>query len=141
MKELSFVEKCVAKLKLDDKSLVELAADQIIKTYNKEIKVRERKITDLKAKQEEDLVDLNEQLGELKVEKKDIAVSINLDLIGSNEARRSYVSTYTKNLQSAIDKVMAKEKQIADYKSMVSKSIEAIEQEIAQFKALLVEMV
>jgi uncharacterized protein (DUF305 family) len=141
MKELSFVEKCVAKLKLDDKSLVELAADQIIKTYNKEIKVRERKIADLKAKQEEDLVDLNEQLGELKVEKKDIAVSINLDLIGSNEARRSYVSTYTKNLQSAIDKVMAKEKQIADYKSMVSKSIEAIEQEIAQFKALLVEMV
>lgn len=141
MKELSFVEKCVAKLKLDDKSLVELAADQIIKTYNKEIKVRERKIADLKAKQEEDLVDLNEQLGELKVEKKDIAVSINLDLIGSNEARRSYVSTYTRNLQSAIDKVMAKEKQIADYKSMVSKSIEAIEQEIAQFKALLVEMV
>lgn len=141
MKELSFVEKCVAKLKLDDKSLVELAADQIIKTYNKEIKVRERKIADLKAKQEEDLVDLNEQLGELKVEKKDIAVSINLDLIGSNEARRSYVSTYTRNLQSAIDKVVAKEKQIADYKSMVSKSIEAIEQEIAQFKALLVEMV
>jgi uncharacterized protein (DUF305 family) len=141
MKELSFVEKCVAKLKLDDKSLVELAADQIIKTYNKEIKVRERKIADLKAKQEEDLVDLNEQLGELKVEKKDIAVSINLDLIGSNEARRSYVSTYTRNLQSAIDKVVAKEKQIADYKSMVSKSIEAIEQEIAQFKTLLVEMV
>lgn len=140
MKELSFVEKCVAKLKLDDKSLVELAADQIIKTYNKEIKVRERKIADLKAKQEEDLVDLNEQLGELKVEKKDIAVSINLDLIGSNEARRSYVSTYTRNLQSAIDKVVAKEKQITDYKSMVSKSIEAIEQEIAQFKALLVEM-
>lgn len=141
MKELSFVEKCVAKLKLDDKSLVELAADQIIKTYNKEIKVRERKIADLKAKQEEDLVDLNEQLSELKVEKKDIAVSIDLDLIGSNEARRSYVSTYTRNLQSAIDKVVAKEEQIANYKSMVSKSIEAIEQEIAQFKALLVEMV
>ena len=89
MEKLSFVEKCVAKLNLTEDSKVKLAADQILKDCEKQIKARERKIADMKSVQEETLVDLNEQLGELIAEKKEVAITIDTKAIDSNESRRS----------------------------------------------------
>lgn len=140
MKKLSFVEKCVAKLNLTENSKIELAADQIIKTYEKEIKVRERKIADIKVKEEEDLIDLNEQLEELKIEKAEVATTIDINSINTNEARRNYVSTYTQKLQAAIDRVKAKETQIEEYKKNVEDKIKVQQTDIDYFKALLAEM-
>ena len=140
MKKLSFVEKCVAKLNLTENSKIELAADQIIKTYEKEIKVRERKIADIKVKEEEDLIDLNEQLEELKIEKAEVATTIDVNSINTNEARRNYVGIYTQKLQAAIDRVKAKETQIEEYKKNVEDKIKIQQTDIDYFKALLAEM-
>ena len=140
MKKLSFVEKCVAKLNLTENSKIELAADQIIKTYEKEIKVRERKIADIKVKEEEDLIDLNEQLEELKIEKAEVATTIDVNSINTNEARRNYVGTYTQKLQAAINMVKAKETQIEEYKKNVEDKIKIQQTDIDYFKALLAEM-
>ena len=140
MKKLSFVEKCVAKLNLTENSKIELAADQIIKTYEKEIKVRERKIADIKVKEEEDLIDLNEQLEELKIEKAEVATTIDVNSITTNEARRNYVGVYTQKLQAAIDRVKAKETQIEEYKKNVEDKIKVQQTDIDYFKALLAEM-
>lgn len=140
MKKLSFVEKCVAKLNLTENSKIELAADQIIKTYEKEIKVRERKIADIKVKEEEDLIDLNEQLEELKIEKAEVATTIDVNSINTNEARRNYVGVYTQKLQAAIDRVKAKENQIEEYKKNVEDKIKIQQTDIDYFKALLAEM-
>ena len=140
MKKLSFVEKCVAKLNLTENSKIELAADQIIKTYEKEIKVRERKIADIKVKEEEDLIDLNEQLEELKIEKAEVATTIDVNSINTNEARRNYVGVYTQKLQAAIDRVKAKETQIEEYKKNVEDKIKVQQTDIDYFKALLAEM-
>ena len=140
MKKLSFVEKCVAKLNLTENSKIELAADQIIKTYEKEIKIRERKIADIKVKEEEDLIDLNEQLEELKIEKAEVATTIDVNSINTNEARRNYVGVYTQKLQAAIDRVKAKETQIEEYKKNVEDKIKVQQTDIDYFKALLAEM-
>ena len=140
MKKLSFVEKCVAKLNLTENSKIELAADQIIKTYEKEIKVRERKIADIKVKEEEDLIDLNEQLEELKIEKAEVATTIDVNSINTNEARRNYVGVYTQKLRAAIDRVKAKETQIEEYKKNVEDKIKVQQTDIDYFKALLAEM-
>ena len=140
MKKLSFVQKCVAKLNLTEDSKIELAADQIIKTYEKEIKIRERKISDIKVKEEEDLIDLNEQLAELKGEKAEVATTIDVNSINTNEARRNYVSTYTQKLLAAIDAVKAKETQIEEYKRNVEDKIKVQQTDIDHFKALLAEM-
>ena len=140
MKKLSFVEKCVAKLNLTENSKIELAADQIIKTYEKEIKVRERKIADIKVKEEEDLIDLNEQLEELKIEKAEVATTIDVNSINTNEARRNYVGVYTQKLQAAIDRVKAKETQIEEYEKNVEDKIKVQQTDIDYFKALLAEM-
>ena len=140
MKKLSFVEKCVAKLNLTENSKIELSADQIIKTYEKEIKVRERKIADIKVKEEEDLIDLNEQLEELKIEKAEVATTIDINSINTNEARRNYVGAYTQKLQAAIDRVKAKETQIEEYKKNVEDKIKVQQTDIDYFKALLAEM-
>ena len=140
MKKLSFVEKCVAKLNLTENSKIELAADQIIKTYEKEIKVRERKIADIKVKEEEDLIDLNEQLEELKIEKAEVATTIDVNSINTNEARRNYVGVYTQKLQAAIDRGKAKETQIEEYKKNVEDKIKVQQTDIDYFKALLAEM-
>jgi ABC-type phosphate transport system auxiliary subunit len=140
MKKLSFVQKCVAKLNLTEDSKIELAADQIIKTYEKEIKVRERKIADIKVKEEEDLIDLNEQLEELRIEKAEVATTIDVDSINTNEARRNYVGVYTQKLQAAIDRVKAKETQIKEYKENVEDKIKVQQTDIDYFKALLAEM-
>ena len=140
MKKLSFVEKCVAKLNLTENSKIELAADQIIKTYEKEIKVRDRKIADIKVKEEEDLIDLNEQLEELKIEKAEVATTIDVNSINTNEARRNYVGVYTQKLQAAIDRVKAKENQIEEYKKNVEDKIKIQQTDIDYFKALLAEM-
>ena len=45
-----FVIKCVEKIKASDDNKIKLAANQIVKTYNKEIAARERKIADIKTK-------------------------------------------------------------------------------------------
>ena len=140
MKKLSFVEKCVAKLNLTENSKIELAADQIIKTYEKEIKTRERKIADIKAKEEEDLIDLNEQLVELQDEKVEVATTIDVNSINTNEARRNYVSVYTNKLQAAIDRVKAKQEQIEGYKKNVEEKVKIQQTDIDYFKALLAEM-
>jgi CRISPR/Cas system-associated endoribonuclease Cas2 len=130
----------VAKLKATDDSKIDLAATQILKTYKKEISVRERKIADINARKEEELIDLKEQLSELVAEKKDIAISIDIEAIGTNEARKAYVRTYTNALQNAIDRVTSKEEQIKEVESNVAKLIEKEEKEIALYKNLMSEM-
>ena len=110
------------------------------RTYEKEIKIRERKIADIKVKEEEDLIDLNEQLEELKIEKAEVATTIDVNSINTNEARRNYVRVYTQKLQAAIDRVKAKEAQIEEYKKNVGYNIKIQQTDIDYFKALLAEM-
>ena len=139
-KELNFVEECVAKLKADDNSNIKLAADQIIKSYKKQITIRERQIADLEVRVKEDLIDFEEQLQEVIAEKVDIAISIDITKITTNEARKRYVEEYTYMLQNAIDKVTAKKEQIEKYKKDVETKVEVLKEEIKAFNTLLNEM-
>ena len=136
----AFVIKCVEKIKASDDNKIKLAANQIVKTYNKEIAARERKIADIKTQEKETLIDFEEQIAELEEEKRDTARTMDIELIGTNTDRKNYVEIYTSKLSYAISNLKAKEKQIEEYKSDVAKNIETLEKEIQQFKDLLSEM-
>ena len=139
-KELSFIEKCFAKLKADDNSNIKLAVDQTIKHYKKQITIRERQIADLEVKVKEDLIDFDEQLQEVIAEKNDTAISIDVTKITTNESRKKYVEEYTMMLQGALDKVKAKENQIKKYKENAEAKINSLKEEIEIFNVLLNEM-
>lgn len=140
MEKVSFLEKCLAKLNLSEDGKVGLAVDAIIKSYNKEIKAYERKISDLTAQEADRLLDMQEVLAELIAEKNEVVATIDVTNIQSNEARKSYVSIYTRKVRNAISKVKNQEEAIAEYKESVADTIKEYQEQIDMFKELLTEM-
>lgn len=140
MEKVSFVQKVLAKLNLNEEGKVGLAVDAIVKFYEKEVKAYERKISDTNSTAAEKLVDMEEVLSELKAEKAEIIATIDVESIKTNEDRKSYVAVYTRKARAAIQAVKAQEERIKEYKEDVEETISEYKEQIDLFKELLSEM-
>lgn len=141
MEKVSFLQKCLAKLNLNEEGKIGLVVDKIKSSYDKQIKAYERKINDLKQTSSEKLVDLQEVRNELIAEKNEIFTTIEVDKIKTNEDRKNYVEIYSKKAVSALDAIKSQDKQIEKYKEQVENQIKEYQEQIDLFKELLNEMI
>lgn len=140
MEKVSFISKVLAKLNLNEEGKVGLAVDAITKSYEKEIKAYERKISDTNATATDKLVDMEEVLTELKAEKAEVIATIDVESIKSNEDRKAYVAVYTRKARAAINAVKEQEEDIAAYKEDVAETVKDFQEQITIFQELLAEM-
>lgn len=140
MEKVSFVQKVLAKLNLNEEGKIGLAVDAITKFYEKEVKSYERKISDTNATAAEKLVDMEEVLSELKIEKTEIIATIDVESIKTNEDRKAYISVYTRKARAAINAVKAQEERIKEYKEDVEEAVAEYTEQIDLLKELLAEM-
>ena len=140
MEKVTFLQKCLAKLNINEEGKIGLAIDKIKSSYDKQIKAYERKISDLKQTSSEKLLDLQEVRNELITEKDEIFTTIEVDKIKTNEDRKNYVEFYSKKVVAALDAIKSQDKQIEQYKEQVEKEIKEYQKQIDLFKELLNEM-
>ena len=140
MEKITFLQKCLAKLNLNEEGKIGLAIDKIKSSYDKQIKAYERKISDTKQTETEKLFDLREVLQELIIEKNEILTTIEVDKIKTNDDRKNYVEFYTNKAVKALDAIKNKEEEIKVYQEQVQKQIKEYQEQIDLFKELLNEM-
>lgn len=140
MEKITFVQKCLAKLNLNDEGKIGLAVDKIKSSYEKQIKAYERKISDTKQNETEKLLDMKEVLEELEVEKNEIFTTIDPEKIKTNDDRKSYIDYYTRKVTTALNKVKSQKEEIENYQKQVESQIKEYQEQIDLFKELLEEM-
>lgn len=141
MEKITFVQKCLAKLNLNDEGKIGLAVDKIKSSYEKQIKAYERKISDTKQNETEKLLDMKEVLEELEVEKNEIFTTIDPEKIKTNDDRKSYIHYYTREVTTALNKVKSQKEEIENYQKQVESQIKEYQEQIDLFKELLTEMI
>lgn len=135
--ETTWIQKVLAKLNLNEEGKVGLFKDSLIKTWKKQVLIREREITNLKEKEVEKVEEMTEVLTELQEEMAETFISVDVDQIKTKEGRDYYIGEFDKKCNNVTAKVKRQETEIKSYKDSVSKLIETKEEEISAFKTKL----
>lgn len=132
--EISWSQKVLAKLNLNEEGKIGLFKDSLVKTWEKAITVRKREIAQLKEKEAEKLESMNEILDELKEEMNDTFITVDPEKIKTREARIDYIESFDAKCNEAVAKVKAQEESIEETKKYNAEKIKLKEQEIEVFE-------
>lgn len=131
---ISWSQKVLAKLNLNEEGKVGLFRDSLVKTWEKAIAVRKREITQIKEKEAETLESMNEVLDELKEEMNDTFITVDPEKIKTRDQRVDYIALFDRKCNEAVAKVKAQEESIEETKKHNAERIKLKEQEIEVFE-------
>lgn len=133
-KKKSWEEKVLQNLQSDDVSKLVLMKKLIIKTYEREIRIREEQITSAKNQRDAKVEEFEEELLELREARNDAFLSVNPERISSVQARKEYLEDFNDQLDEAIHKVLSKKKEKKSYEDSCRDVIDTLQEEIDQFQ-------
>ena len=132
--EISWSQKVLAKLNLNEEGKIGLFKDSLVKTWEKAITVRKREIAQLKEKEAEKVESMNEVLDELTDEMNEVFITVNPEKIKTREARIDYIGSFDAKCNEAVRKVKKQEEDIKATKEYTASVIKLKEQEIEVFE-------
>lgn len=127
---ITWTEKVLAKLNLSDKGKIGLFGDKLNAEWSKQIRNKKREIEVLNTQMEDDLIEANEKLVDMKEDYLDAFLNVNTSKIETSDARTAYVSTFTQNLVDKKGRVLAQEQEIQDIKTSYEEDINILKEQI-----------
>ena len=127
---ITWADKVLAKLNLSDKGKIGLFGDKLNAEWSKQIRNKKREIEVLNTQMEDELIEANEKLVDMKEDYLDAFLNVNTSKIETSDARTAYVSTFTQNLVDKKNRVLAQEQEIQDIKSSDEEDINTLKEQI-----------
>ena len=127
---ITWAEKVLAKLNLSDKGKIGLFGDKLNSEWSKQIRNKKREIEVLNTQMEDELIEANEKLVDMKEDYLDAFLNVNTSKIETSDARTAYVETFTQNLVTKKNRVLAQEQEIQDIKTSYEEDINILKEQI-----------
>ena len=127
---MSWAKKVLAKLNLSDEGKVGLFGDKLNSEWSKQIRNKKREIEVLNTQMEDELIEANEKLVDMKEDYLDAFLNVNTSKIETSEARTAYVESFTQNLVYKKNAILAQEQEIKDIKSSYEEDINTLKEQI-----------
>lgn len=127
---ITWADKVLAKLNLSDKGKIGLFGDKLNAEWSKQIRNKKREIEVLNTQMEDELIEANEKLVDMKEDYLDAFLNVNTSKIETSDARTAYVSTFTQNLVDKKNRVLAQEQEIQDIKTSYEEDINTLKEQI-----------
>ena len=127
---ITWADKVLAKLNLSDKGKIGLFGDKLNAEWSKQIRNKKREIEVLNTQMEDDLIEANEKLVDMKEDYLDAFLNVNTSKIETSDARTAYVDVFTQNLVTKKNRVLAQEQEIQDIKTSYEEDINTLKEQI-----------
>ena len=127
---ITWADKVLAKLNLSDKGKIGLFGDKLNAEWSKQIRNKKREIEVLNTQMEDELIEANEKLVDMKEDYLDAFLNVNTSKIETSDARTAYVETFTQNLVTKKNRVLAQEQEIQDIKTSYEEAINTLKEQI-----------
>lgn len=127
---ITWAEKVLAKLNLSDKGKIGLFGDKLNSEWSKQIRNKKREIEILNTQMEDELIEANEKLVDIKEDYYDAFLNVNTSKIETSDARTAYVEAFTQNLVTKKNRVLAQEQEIQDIKTSYEEEINTLKEQI-----------
>ncbi len=127
---ITWAEKVLAKLNLSDKGKIGLFGDKLNSEWSKQIRNKKREIEVLNTQMEDELIEANEKLVDMKEDYLDAFLNVNTSKIETSDARTAYVDVFTQNLVTKKNRVLAQEQEIQDIKTSYEEDINTLKEQI-----------
>ena len=127
---ITWAEKVLAKLNLSDKGKIGLFGDKLNAEWSKQIRNKKREIEVLNTQMEDELIEANEKLVDMKEDYLDAFLNVNTSKIETSDARTAYVDVFTQNLVTKKNRVLAQEQEIQDIKTSYEEDINTLKEQI-----------
>ena len=127
---ITWADKVLAKLNLSDKGKIGLFGDKLNAEWSKQIRNKKREIEVLNTQMEDELIEANEKLVDMKEDYLDAFLNVNTSEIETSDARTAYVDVFTQNLVTKKNRVLAQEQEIQDIKTSYEEVINILKEQI-----------
>ena len=127
---ITWAEKVLAKLNLSDKGKIGLFGDKLNSEWSKQIRNKKREIEVLNTQMEDELIEANEKLVDMKEDYLDAFLNVNTSKIETSDARTAYVDVFTQNLVTKKNRVLVQEQEIQDIKTSYEEDINTLKEQI-----------
>ena len=127
---ITWADKVLAKLNLSDKGKIGLFGDKLNSEWSKQIRNKKREIEVLNTQMEDELIEASEKLVDMKEDYLDAFLNVNTSKIETSDARTAYVETFTQNLVTKKNRVLAQEQEIQDIKTSYEEDINTLKEQI-----------
>ena len=127
---ITWADKVLAKLNLSDKGKIGLFGDKLNAEWSKQIRNKKREIEVLNTQMEDELIEANEKLVDMKEDYLDAFLNVNTFKIETSDARTAYVEAFTQNLVTKKNRVLAQEQEIQDIKTSYEEEINTLKEQI-----------
>lgn len=127
---ITWAEKVLAKLNLSDKGKIGLFGDKLNSEWSKQIRNKKREIEILNTQMEDELIEANEKLVDIKEDYYDAFLNVNTSKIETSDARTAYVESFTQNLVYKKNAILAQEQEIQDIKTSYKENINTLKEQI-----------
>ena len=130
MSQISWEDKVLARLNLSEKGKIGLFGDKLRSEWSKQIRNKKREIEALNTQMEDELIEANEKLVDVKEDYYDAFLAVNPAKIETSDARMSYVDSFTYNLINKKQAIVDQEQYIKDIKSSYEEDIKELQEQI-----------
>ena len=127
---ITWAQKVLAKLNLSDAGKIGLFGDKLNAEWSKQIRNKKREIEILNTQMEDELIEANERLQDIKEDYLDAFLEVNPAKIETSDARMSYVDTFTSNLLYKKNAILVQEQEIKDIKTSYEEDIKELQEQI-----------
>ena len=127
---ITWAQKVLAKLNLSDAGKIGLFGDKLNAKWSKQIRNKKREIEVLNTQMEDELIEANEKLVDMKEDYLDAFLNVNTSKIETSDARTAYVDVFTQNLVTKKNRVLAQEQEIQDIKTSYEEDINTLKEQI-----------
>ena len=135
--DVTWVQKVLARLDLNDEGKVGLFGDTLKREWKKAIRDNQRQISQIETELEDKLIDLNEKLVDLKEDYINSFEEVNVDKIDTSTNRKDYVKEFTKDIVSRKNTMLTLEGEISDTKDSYKARIEKHNEKIKELEEFL----
>ena len=135
--EITWASKVMARLNLSEEGKVGLFGDKLKRVIEKRIIDKEEEVAKLERQLKNTMIEMNEQLNEVKDEYSDAFITIDLTRITDTDSRKAYADPFVNNLMQKKNAVINFIQKIEDTKNSYDKQIEELKDSIAAYKEFL----
>lgn len=135
--EITWASKVMARLNLSEEGKVGLFGDKLKRVIEKRIIDKEEEVAKLERQLKNTMIEMNEQLNEIKDEYSDAFITIDLTRITDTDSRKAYADPFVNNLMHKKNAVINFIQKIEDTKNSYDKQIKDLKDSIAAYEEFL----
>ena len=135
--EITWASKVMARLNLSEEGKVGLFGDKLKRVIEKRIIDKEEEVAKLERQLKNTMIEMNEQLNEVKDEYSDAFITIDLTRITDTDSRKAYAEPFVNALMQKKNAVINFVQKIEDTKNSYDKQIKELKDSVAAYEEFL----